>query len=151
MAQKKGAPPHDVLERPRGGQGKLRCYCRAPRSEWCRARGNRRGAVTTKKPLCIEAASSEDAPLPVWAVSGSMVQKRKLPVQPKASRVAELRWQRQADATDPSRWTQVALARMVGASVRSVKAWEAGDTVPREFHRRRLAKIFGVNVEELGF
>jgi DNA-binding transcriptional regulator YiaG len=40
---------------------------------------------------------------------------------------------------------------MVGASLRSVKAWEAGDTVPRDFHRRRLAKVFGVSVEELGF
>jgi DNA-binding transcriptional regulator YiaG len=80
-----------------------------------------------------------------------MVQKRKLPAQPKGTRVSELRSQRQADATDPSKWTQVALARMVGASVRSVKAWEAGDTVPRDFHRRRLAKVLGVSVEDLGF
>jgi DNA-binding XRE family transcriptional regulator len=80
-----------------------------------------------------------------------MVQKRKLPVQPKGSRVSELRSQRQADATDPSKWTQAALARRVGASVRSVKAWEAGDAVPRAFYRQRLAKVFGVSVEELGF
>jgi ribosome-binding protein aMBF1 (putative translation factor) len=35
--------------------------------------------------------------------------------------------------------------------VRSVKAWEAGDTVPRLFFRRRLAKVLGVSVDELGF
>jgi GNAT superfamily N-acetyltransferase len=40
---------------------------------------------------------------------------------------------------------------MVGASLRSVKAWEAGDAVPRPFYRRRLAKVLGVSVAELGF
>lgn len=80
-----------------------------------------------------------------------MVQKRKPPTKLGQSRVLELRSQRQADATNPSQWTQVGLARMVGASVRSVKAWEAGDTVPRPFYRRRLAKAFGVSVADLGF
>ena len=63
----------------------------------------------------------------------------------------QVRSQRQADAADPSEWTQVALAQKVGASVRSVKAWEAGDTVPRLFYRRRLAKVLGVSVADLGF
>jgi transcriptional regulator with XRE-family HTH domain len=67
------------------------------------------------------------------------------------SRVAELRSWGQADAANPSQWTQAALARKVGASVRSVKAWEAGESVPRPFYRQRLAKELGVSVDELGF
>ncbi|MFI5287845.1 MAG: helix-turn-helix transcriptional regulator [Candidatus Dormibacteria bacterium] len=80
-----------------------------------------------------------------------MVQKRKRPAPNGPSRLAELRSQRQAEAADPGEWTQVGLARKVGASVRSVKAWEAGATLPRLFHRRRLAKALGVGIAELGF
>jgi ribosome-binding protein aMBF1 (putative translation factor) len=80
-----------------------------------------------------------------------MVQNRKSPGKPDANRVFELRCQRQADAEDPSAWTQAGLAKMVGASLRSVKAWEAGDTVPRPFYRQRLATALGVDVAELGF
>jgi ribosome-binding protein aMBF1 (putative translation factor) len=79
-----------------------------------------------------------------------MVQKRKSRTRPSQNRVFELRCQRQADAANPSDWTQAGLARMVGASLRSVKAWEAGDAVPRPFYRRRLAKVLGVSVAELG-
>jgi DNA-binding XRE family transcriptional regulator len=82
---------------------------------------------------------------------GSMVQKRKQPARISPSRLAELRSERQAEAADPSAWTQLGLARKVGASVRSVKAWEAGATLPRLFYRRRLAKAFGVGIAELGF
>jgi hypothetical protein len=70
------------------------------------------------------------------------------------SRVAELRSWGQADAANPSQWTQAGLARKVGASVRSVKAWKAwkaGESVPRPFYRQRLAKELGVSVDELGF
>jgi DNA-binding XRE family transcriptional regulator len=80
-----------------------------------------------------------------------MVQKRKSPSQSAHSRILELRSRRQADATNPGEWTQAELARMVGASIRSVKAWEAGDAVPRPFFRRRLARVFGVSPDELGF
>jgi DNA-binding XRE family transcriptional regulator len=80
-----------------------------------------------------------------------MVQNRKSPPRSVQSNVLALRSQRQADATDPSEWTQIGLAHKVGASVRSVKAWEAGDTVPRLFYRRRLAKVLGVSVGDLGF
>jgi DNA-binding XRE family transcriptional regulator len=80
-----------------------------------------------------------------------MVQNHK-PVSGRArGRVAELRSERQAAATNPSDWTQVGLARMVGASLRSVKAWEAGDAVPRLYYRRRLATALGVSVDDLGF
>jgi len=87
----------------------------------------------------------------VLAVSGSMVQNRKSLTRSGNSKLLELRSQRQADATNPSEWTQAGLARKVGASVRSVKAWEAGDTMPRLFYRRRLAKALGVSVSDLGF
>jgi ribosome-binding protein aMBF1 (putative translation factor) len=80
-----------------------------------------------------------------------MVQDRKPPSRGGHSRIAELRSQRQADAVRASDWTQAGLARKVGASVRSVKAWEAGDAVPRLFYRRRLAKALGVSISELGF
>jgi len=80
-----------------------------------------------------------------------MVQNRKSPARSGPSRLLEIRSQRQADATNPSEWTQAGLATKVGASVRSVKAWEAGATVPRLFYRRRLAKALGVSVADLGF
>ncbi len=80
-----------------------------------------------------------------------MVQDRKSPSKSRRNRISELRSERQAEAVDPSEWTQAGLARKVGASVRSVKAWEAGDAAPRLFFRRRLAKALGVTLEELGF
>jgi len=80
-----------------------------------------------------------------------MVQNRNPRPRSTKSKVLELRSQRQADAANPSEWTQVGLAQKVGASVRSIKAWEAGDTVPRQFYRRRLAKVLGVRVADLGF
>jgi ribosome-binding protein aMBF1 (putative translation factor) len=80
-----------------------------------------------------------------------MVQNRKSPAESAHSRVRDIRSQRQADASNPSEWTQAALATKVGASVRSVKAWEAGTTVPRLFYRRRLAKVLGVTLADLGF
>jgi DNA-binding XRE family transcriptional regulator len=80
-----------------------------------------------------------------------MVQKRNSRPRSTKSKVLELRSLRQADAVNPSDWTQVGLAQKVGASVRSIKAWEAGDTVPRLFYRRRLAKVLGVSVSDLGF
>ena len=80
-----------------------------------------------------------------------MGQKRKQLARGNPSLLAELRSERQAEAADPSDWTQIALARKVGASVRSIKAWEAGDTVPRLYYRRRLAKALGVGIAELGF
>jgi ribosome-binding protein aMBF1 (putative translation factor) len=80
-----------------------------------------------------------------------MVQYGKSRSSPGRSRISDLRSQRQADATNPQEWTQAGLARKVGASVRSVKAWEAGDAVPRLFYRRRLAKALGVSLDDLGF
>jgi ribosome-binding protein aMBF1 (putative translation factor) len=80
-----------------------------------------------------------------------MVQNRNSPERSGHSRVREIRAQRQADAHNPSEWTQAGLATKVGASLRSVRAWEAGNTVPRPFYRRRLATALGVSVTDLGF
>jgi DNA-binding XRE family transcriptional regulator len=107
--------------------------------------------VAPVKLVCIEVASNQVGSPPVPTVSGSMVQNRKLRKPLGQTMVFELRCQRQADAANPSEWTQAGLAHMVGASVRSVKAWEAGDTVPRPFYRRRLARVLGVSVTKLGF
>ena len=79
-----------------------------------------------------------------------MVQSRKSSSRSGPNRILEFRAQRQADSPQPGEWTQAGLARKVGASVRSVKAWEAGDTTPRLFFRRRLAKALGVTISELG-
>jgi ribosome-binding protein aMBF1 (putative translation factor) len=103
------------------------------------------------KPVCIEVASNQVSGSPVPTVSGSMVQDRKLRTPLRHSVVFELRCQRQADATDPRQWTQAGLAQKVGASVRSVKAWEAGDAVPRPYYRRRLARVLGVSEGDLEF
>jgi DNA-binding XRE family transcriptional regulator len=121
----------DSSERPRGGLG------------W---RGSHAGETTLQRD-----GRRIGAVPAVRAVLGSMVQKRKQPARIRQSRLAELRSERQAEAADPSAWTQIGLARKVGASVRSVKAWEAGATLPRLYYRRRLAKAFGVGIAELGF
>ena len=109
------------------------------------------GACRASETAPYRGASCDTRVQPLQAVSGSMVQNRKSPLKSAPSRILELRSRRQADATNAGEWTQAALARMVGASVRSVKAWESGDAVPRPFFRRRLAKVFGVKLEELGF
>ena len=80
-----------------------------------------------------------------------MVQDLKPLTKSPPSRLSDHRTRRQADSADPSEWTQAGLARKVGASVRSVKAWEAGDAIPRPYNRRRLAKALGVSVSDLGF
>jgi DNA-binding XRE family transcriptional regulator len=80
-----------------------------------------------------------------------MVQNHKPVARADRSRVAELRAERQAAAANPSHWTQASLARVVGASLRSVKSWEAGHAVPRPYYRRRLAAALGVSVSDLGF
>lgn len=41
-------------------------------------------------------------------------------------------------------WTQPQLAKRVGASVRSVKSWEAGESRPLPVYAARLARTFGV-------
>lgn len=54
-----------------------------------------------------------------------------------------------AEAAEPSEWTQQAVAAKLGASLRSVKAWEAGAATPRAHMRRRLAKLYGVRLMDI--
>ena len=80
-----------------------------------------------------------------------MVQDLKRLTKSSPSRLSAYRTRRQADSADPREWTQAGLARKVGASVRSVKAWEDGDAIPRPYNLRRLANALGVSVSDLGF
>ena len=103
LATKRRRSDDDSSERPRGGQ-------------------NRRGSHAGETTLQRDGRRSSVGPA-LRAVLGSMVQKRKRPARNSPSRLAELRSERQAEAADPSQWTQLGLARKIGASVRSVKAW----------------------------
>lgn len=40
-------------------------------------------------------------------------------------------------------WTQAQLAAKVGASLRAVKAWEAGENVPLPDRRKTLKRVLG--------
>lgn len=51
---------------------------------------------------------------------------------------------------DDRGWTQEQLAERVGASRRSVQAWESG-VVPLPVYQRLLADVFRVPLAELGF
>lgn len=66
------------------------------------------------------------------------------------SNIRALREQRQAEADDPSEWTQTAVARRIGAGTRTYVRWETEGGSPRGFYRLRLAKLFGVEVADLG-
>lgn len=65
------------------------------------------------------------------------------------NRLRDLREQRQADE-DPAKWTQEAIAERLGTTSTTVRNWEHGRAVPRPFYRKRLAKLYGVAVTELG-
>lgn len=45
--------------------------------------------------------------------------------------------------------TQTELAEEVGVSVQAVRAWEAGKSIPRPSHLRRLAQILEMPAREL--
>jgi transcriptional regulator with XRE-family HTH domain len=49
------------------------------------------------------------------------------------------------------RWSQLDVARGVGASPSSVCLWERGLRMPRPRMQRRLADLFGVSVEAIAF
>ena len=44
-------------------------------------------------------------------------------------------------------WTQPQLAKRAGASVRSVKSWEKGESRPLPIYLARLARVFGEEPE----
>ncbi len=52
---------------------------------------------------------------------------------------------------DEHGWAQLDVAVGVGASTSAVARWERGEVVPRDKYHERLAKLFGVSVEEIAF
>lgn len=65
------------------------------------------------------------------------------------NRIREIRLRRQSETNSPM-WTATSVARAVGVSDWSYRAWEAGRAAPRARHARRLARVLGVELEELG-
>lgn len=47
--------------------------------------------------------------------------------------------------------TQTQLAKRIGAGRRTVAGWERGETKPMFFYRTKLARVFKVRVDQLGF
>ncbi|HEV2954174.1 MAG TPA: helix-turn-helix transcriptional regulator [Candidatus Dormibacteraeota bacterium] len=45
--------------------------------------------------------------------------------------------------------TQEELARRVRVSIRTVAAWERGESLPRQRHARALARALGVAIDDL--
>jgi transcriptional regulator with XRE-family HTH domain len=64
------------------------------------------------------------------------------------NRIRELRLERAKLA--PSAFTLAALALRLGVTEWTVRAWEHGRSRPTSRHARRLAKEFGVSVDDLG-
>lgn len=65
-----------------------------------------------------------------------------------ANRIKELREERM-EKEGSKMWSQEALAFRIGTTRWSLADWESGKTKPRKFFSRRLAKAFGVTVEDL--
>jgi WD40 repeat protein/transcriptional regulator with XRE-family HTH domain len=47
-------------------------------------------------------------------------------------------------------WSQEDLAERVGVDAKTVQRWEAGQRLPRLYHRQKLCEVFGKTLEELG-
>jgi 8-oxo-dGTP pyrophosphatase MutT (NUDIX family)/DNA-binding XRE family transcriptional regulator len=54
------------------------------------------------------------------------------------------------DQLIPGEYTQAALARRLGVSANTVRSWELDRARPRKAAAKRLAKVLGVKVEDLG-
>jgi DNA-binding transcriptional regulator YiaG len=50
----------------------------------------------------------------------------------------------------PSEYTQAAFSRRLGVTSETLRAWETGKHRPHQRAAKRLAKMLGVTVEELG-
>lgn len=64
------------------------------------------------------------------------------------NRIRELRLERAQ--LFPAAFSVAALARRMGIGERTIRYWEEGQTRPTARHARRLAREFGVPIEELG-
>ena len=47
-------------------------------------------------------------------------------------------------------WTQAKVAEVLGISIKTVRRWEQGRSVPYPYHRRQLSVLFGKTVQQLG-
>src|ERR1700731_758069 len=47
-------------------------------------------------------------------------------------------------------WSQAKVAKVIGATPRTVHRWEHGQGVPYAYYREKLCALFGKNTEELG-
>ncbi len=50
----------------------------------------------------------------------------------------------------PGEYSQAAVARRLDVAANTVRAWELGRSRPRKAAAKRLARVLGVGVEELG-
>jgi 8-oxo-dGTP diphosphatase len=64
------------------------------------------------------------------------------------NRIRTIREER--DRFIPGEYTQAALARRLGVSANTVRSWELDRAQPRKAAAKRLAKVLGVKVEDLG-
>lgn len=65
-----------------------------------------------------------------------------------ASRIRQLR--EDLNRRVPGEYTQAALARRLDVAANTVRAWETGAARPRKAMAKRIARVLGVKVEELG-
>jgi len=65
------------------------------------------------------------------------------------NRVRELREERMRQSAQPERWTQESLARQLGVTRQTVISMEKGTYNPSLALALKLARIFGVKVEEI--
>lgn len=47
-------------------------------------------------------------------------------------------------------WTQAEVAEALGISIKTVRRWEQGQSVPYPYYRRQLSVLFGKTIQELG-
>jgi len=47
-------------------------------------------------------------------------------------------------------WSQHRLAQALGVSIRTVRRWEQGHSVPYTYYQRRLSTLFGKTIQQLG-
>lgn len=88
---------------------------------------------------CAENAATTDSA--ARRVLREMARRRREEARRIGARIAELR--------EHHHWTQPAAAERARVSLRTYQTWEAGDATPRWHNYERLAKAFGVTVDEI--
>lgn len=47
-------------------------------------------------------------------------------------------------------WTQAKVAQVLGISIKTVRRWEQGQSMPYPYYRRQLSILFGKTIQQLG-